>query len=747
MMMRASAALLLVLSGTACIGQADIPALDWEPRSDWVSVREFGAVGDGAADDTSAIQSALDTITDGSAVYLPPGTYRVTETLTLVGPRIGALVVGHGRDTKLVWDGEAGGRVFMDDGVAYSRYVGLTFEGQGKASVGFFHHSDNRFETEVLHQHLAFRNFTEAAILADHEDKYALAETNFDNCLFEDCGCGVRFINFNDYNYTFDGCEFRRCGIGIDCSHGNFYARNTHFEGSTTVDIQSAPEHACSVRRCTSVGSAKFISHANSVSPISIQDCQVSGWTGDGGAISISSAPALVFDCVFTDPPSDASPVRIPRGGQRLIVSENRTESAGGVLPAQHNANVYVVPAGERTGSIASAKQTFLRDTADIPTALFDVKRDFGAVGDGAADDTAAIQAAIDAAREHGDGALAYLPTGEYIVSETLRITGSDYRVGGSGFVTRVRWRGEEGGTVFAIHDPDNVTLEHLAVGHHDGGPATNGIDIHQTGSDAASRMTYDGVFAYGMYQRQPERQGLRFSGLGENAVVVMRHVQGNLRFTDCARATIIGNTTFEGSIIVEGSDTRRTGFLGFMTRLATLVTHGLYLRDSHSIVMSDFYVEQANNGFVFEGTPDAPEGRATIGGAKLHFTVGEDEADKGTAMRVSNYAGQIFFGPEQLYVEPTAVTVVHEGTRPVDLFFLGSCFYRTHLALTKTDTATTYLIGNESVGFVEGDDVTPADVEAKDDYTPEALADVSLALDDLRRLGEVDLALNHGVR
>lgn len=724
----------------------DIPALNWQPRSDWTDVRKLGAKGDGNADDTEAVQKALDGVRNGSTVYLPPGTYRITTTLTLKGPLVGVLIVGHGRDTKLVWDGEDGGRLLMDDGVAYSRYVGLAFDGRGKAAVGFFHHSDHRFETEVRHQHLAFRGFTDAGILADPNDKYALAEANFENCLFEDCRRGVAFVQFNDYNYTFDGCEFRRCEVGIDCKHGNFYARNCHFAESRAVDIRSAPEHASSVRRCTSVASKAFIDHQQSVSPITVQDCRVSGWTSPDGAITVSGAPAMLFDCVFTDPPHGAPPVRIPKGGQRLIASENRVEGAESVFAPGHKARIYSVPAGQRQGSLRSARQRFLQGAAEIPAKVFDAKQHFGARGDGKTDDTAAIQGAIDAARTRGKGALAYLPTGTYMISDTIRITGRDYFVGGSGFMTRVKWRGVEGGAMLSVHDPQNVTLEHLTIGHHDGGASDNGMDVHQTGSDGPSSMVYDGVFVYGMYQKQPFRQGLRFTGLGENAVVVMRHVQGNLRFVDCARATILGNTTFEGSIIVEGQDRRRTGFLGFLTRLCTIVTHGLYLRDNHNIVMSDFYVEQADNGFVFEGAPNVPEGRATIQGAKLHFTVDQEDPAKGTAMSIRNYAGQIFFGPNQLYVEPTEVRVTHQGDSDVDLFFLANCFYRTRLEVSVGRSARVLLMGNEGVGVIEGDTIAPADHQAADNFTPEALAQVSRALDDLRQLGEVDLQLNHDV-
>ena len=48
---------------------------------DFVSVKDFGAVGDGVADDTAAIQAAI-TAADGRTVLLPAGTYKITSTLT-----------------------------------------------------------------------------------------------------------------------------------------------------------------------------------------------------------------------------------------------------------------------------------------------------------------------------------------------------------------------------------------------------------------------------------------------------------------------------------------------------------------------------------------------------------------------------------------------------------------------------------------------------------------------------------------
>jgi hypothetical protein len=173
------------------------------------------AIGDGQADDTAAIQGALAALRDGSSLYFPSGTYRITAPLTLRNPTgarwIGGLIVGSGRDTKWVWDGADGGTMLLLNGMAYSRFVGLDLDGRGRAGVGFHYQATQGFQTEVTHRHLAFRGFTNAAVLEDHSDNgQALAETTFENCLFEDCDRGVAFLRFNDYDYTFDGCELRR---------------------------------------------------------------------------------------------------------------------------------------------------------------------------------------------------------------------------------------------------------------------------------------------------------------------------------------------------------------------------------------------------------------------------------------------------------------------------------------------------------------------------------------------------------
>jgi hypothetical protein len=72
---------------------------------DTVSVKDFGAVGDGVADDTDAIESALAAIPTGGALYFPAGAYRVTSQI-VVPPAKRLSLIGQGsRQSELIYVG------------------------------------------------------------------------------------------------------------------------------------------------------------------------------------------------------------------------------------------------------------------------------------------------------------------------------------------------------------------------------------------------------------------------------------------------------------------------------------------------------------------------------------------------------------------------------------------------------------------------------------------------------------------
>lgn len=72
------------------------------------SVREYGAVGDGAADDTKAMQDAVDAAMQENrgGIFVPPGSYCVSSTLNVEGAA-GFTMRGLGIDTELKWIGDS----------------------------------------------------------------------------------------------------------------------------------------------------------------------------------------------------------------------------------------------------------------------------------------------------------------------------------------------------------------------------------------------------------------------------------------------------------------------------------------------------------------------------------------------------------------------------------------------------------------------------------------------------------------
>ena len=64
-----------------------------------VDVRDFGAVGDGTADDTAAIQSAVNSLTNGGLVVVPAGVFKLSSTLEVKNK---VRLIGAGRDATVL---------------------------------------------------------------------------------------------------------------------------------------------------------------------------------------------------------------------------------------------------------------------------------------------------------------------------------------------------------------------------------------------------------------------------------------------------------------------------------------------------------------------------------------------------------------------------------------------------------------------------------------------------------------------
>lgn len=121
--------------------------------------------------------------------------------------------------------------------------------------------------------------------------------------------------------------------------------------------------------------------------------------------------------------------------------------------------------------------------------------RDFGAVGNGLADDTKAIQAAINAASRTGGGGVVYIPAGHYLISKTLVIQDTTRLIlrgaGAGGFGvpymfnkprsngTDLIWTGKAGGTLMELRWSGSIIIKNLVL---DGRDDRHGVHASQAG-------------------------------------------------------------------------------------------------------------------------------------------------------------------------------------------------------------------------------------------------------------------------
>ena len=187
----------------------------------------------------------------------------------------------------------------------------------------------------------------------------------FRNCLFRNCGHGVTFGNFNDYDNTFDGCQFEDCGVGLNSVKGNFYLRASRFLRSRECDVQQlSPSHASSVRFCTSQGSKRFFRTMRwGHLAMKIQDCRVDGWTAPDGADSTRS-PRTDHDLrLRLHQPAQRSgrPSGLnnpPELQNLLIVSNNASPGTRQVVDPGPNSRITEVPKGKRGATLDRSDAT-----------------------------------------------------------------------------------------------------------------------------------------------------------------------------------------------------------------------------------------------------------------------------------------------------------------------------------------------------------------------------------------------------
>lgn len=441
------------------------------PFTSWLNIKLTGAVGDGAADDTQAIQNALTKanlpLSPSRVVYFPAGTYRITGPLTMTQEQYIDIVGEDPAKTRILWDGPSGGTILTFDGSSVMRVRRLTFDGAGIAStaIDLNNNSNGLYTSSMEFSDLRLANVAIGLDLAHS------AETTMERIHFvHNTSFGVLLQDWNDINIFIRDSIFSRCGTGIsnDPGAGGFNVSNSFFDHSEIADMQIQNTGYFAARGNTSIGSGAFflakLIGANNAE-ITLQGNTVIDPVSTPVVLG-NTGPLMMIDNVFREADS-ATPILTAWDG-RAPWDPINIASAAFLF-----GNIYSTPqaVGSFDGTVVAYDDATV-DAASIPTPVvptevytppFYERNVFEVPKNG---DDADIQNAINqAAASHSTKPIVHLPQGGYSINHPITFpVGSDIQViGDEYFFTRLYWFGPNQGAVFTLPS-SSVKLSNFTI-------------------------------------------------------------------------------------------------------------------------------------------------------------------------------------------------------------------------------------------------------------------------------------------
>lgn len=196
--------------------------------TDMISVKDFGAVGDGTTNDYTAFQNAIDYChTNFRTLYVPAGTYKINSTLTKASSFYGVNIVGEGANDSVL-DFSALGQAAIE-----SAYVLIGGSGSLPNNVV---------------EKLTFKGNQNVRLI----EFRGLGGQRFRDCTFDDCLVGGWYHNKDVGSFTefdvFENCRFNdNCWLAIEYSRAD---GNDSFHGSGLLNcvVGSTPTQLARVR-------------------------------------------------------------------------------------------------------------------------------------------------------------------------------------------------------------------------------------------------------------------------------------------------------------------------------------------------------------------------------------------------------------------------------------------------------------------------------------------------------------------
>ncbi|CAB4164202.1 Pectate lyase superfamily protein [uncultured Caudovirales phage] len=261
-----------------------------------VSVKDFGAVGDGVTDDTAAIQAAITACggASGKSVYFPAGDYYISAAISV--PNY----------TRIIGDGAAKSRINLQG----KPYGGVVFKNLDTTEWGWFEIQDfcvrggsyAIYNTASTQEQFNFTNVNfEIQTVAGIYSAYNWQINNLVNVIFYYCVVGIYipagFANMNNFinvgflglsNWSvnisgsgevnnFQGCRFEAGGLATHDTIVLVNSRNTVFDGCYFENTHE-----------------RLLNQVSSDGTI-FTNCHFTGWGGSLSAYQFSTNNLITF--------------------------------------------------------------------------------------------------------------------------------------------------------------------------------------------------------------------------------------------------------------------------------------------------------------------------------------------------------------------------------------------------------------------------------------------------------------------
>lgn len=308
----------------------------WQAQSDaalFINVKNYGAKGDGTADDTLAIQSAIDAAPAFGFVYFPTGTYVISAAIKL-SPKDDVTLYAYGAQWVLkdhvLTDLLTTANAPSAGGGARPRILGLSIDGNKANNAGsgstVFYGVDAGYIKDCY-----FKNMDGVAY-------FLINATNWrvENCVADEAGAS----GFCAYNGS-SNCWFVDCH-GVNCSP-NFLLQGKEVDGQST----SSGLHILGGSSITALTSQDGVQVFDGVDGFSVVNLTISGSQAKGINVysavtgALSAAPpnknGIISLCTVFNNSIDG--IKIwddgTAGATHILVSNNRCYDSG--IAAQTN--------------------------------------------------------------------------------------------------------------------------------------------------------------------------------------------------------------------------------------------------------------------------------------------------------------------------------------------------------------------------------------------------------------------------